>query len=119
MKHPLWLLPAVLFAWSAYVQWNDPDPVPWILAYGAVAACCTLAAFGRRPRAAITVLLVVLGGWMLWLTPGLVQWLGMGTPSILEEMKATAPHIEVVREFLGLLIAVVVLALLRFTGRQR
>jgi NO-binding membrane sensor protein with MHYT domain len=119
MKHPLWLLPALLFAWSAYVQWNDPDPVVWILAYGAVAACCALAAFGRRPRAAITVLLAGLVVWMLWLSPGFVQWLGMGAPSIVEEMKATAPHIEVVREFLGLLIAVAVLALLRFTGRKR
>jgi hypothetical protein len=108
MKHPLWLLPALLFAWSAYVQWNDPDPVVWILAYGAVAACCALAAFGRRPRAAITVLLAGLVVWMLWLSPGFV-----------EAMKATAPHIEVVREFLGLLIAVAVLALLRFTGRKR
>lgn len=118
MKRYLWLLPALLFAWSAYVQWNDPDPVVWILAYGAVATCCALAAFGRRPRAAITVLLVALGGWMLWMVPGFVRWLGMGAPSIVEEMQAHAPHIEVVREFLGLLVAVVVLAVFRFTGRK-
>ncbi len=118
MKHPLWLLPTLLFAWSAFVQWNDPDPVLWILVYGAVAACCALAAFGRRPRVVLTVLLAVLGGWMLWMAPGFVQWLGMGAPSIVEEMQAHEPHIELVREFLGLLIAVAVLAVLRFGGRK-
>lgn len=94
------------------MQWNDPDPVPWVLAYGTVAAFCGLAAFGRRPRPLITVALVVLGGWMLWLAPGFLAWLGMGMPSIVEAMQVHAPHIEVVREFLGLLIAVLVLLLL-------
>jgi hypothetical protein len=39
----------------------------------------------------------------------------LGTPSITAEMQATEPHIEVVREFLGLLIAVVSLAWLSLT----
>ena len=44
--------------------------------------------------------------------PGLIDWVLTGMPSIVSSMKATEPHIEVVREFLGLLIAVVSLLVL-------
>lgn len=33
----------VMFALSAVVQYNDPDPLRWVLLYGAAAAVCALA----------------------------------------------------------------------------
>ena len=42
----------------------------------------------------------------------------MGMPNTRAEMMATAPHIEVVREFLGLLIAVACLGVLFLSQRS-
>jgi hypothetical protein len=56
---------------------------------------------------------------MLTMVPGMVDWFNSGMPSITAEMQATAPHIEVVREFLGLLITVLALVRLTFsTARE-
>ena len=38
---------ALLFAFAAAVQANDPDPIAWILLYAAAAALAALAAAGR------------------------------------------------------------------------
>lgn len=39
---------ALLFTASAALQWNDPDPVAWILAYLVAAALSVAAAMGQR-----------------------------------------------------------------------
>lgn len=109
MKKTLYILLAVVFAVFAYLNLNDPDPVIWVLAYGAVAVLFACAAFGRADRRISGYLALALGTWMLTMAPGMVDWMNLGMPSIASEMKATEPHIEVVREFLGLLIAVVCL----------
>jgi hypothetical protein len=112
MKKILHLFLALVFAAFAYLNLNDPDPVIWVLAYGAVAVLCACAAFGRADRRIIGALAVALFCWMCTMLPGMIAWCKAGMPSITEEMQATAPHIEVVREFLGLTIAVVVLVAL-------
>ena len=109
MKKTLYILLSVVFAVFAYLNRNDPDPVIWVLAYGAVAVLFAYAAFGRADRRINGYLALALGTWMLTMAPGMVDWMNLGMPSIASEMKATEPHIEVVREFLGLLIAVVCL----------
>lgn len=38
-----------LFAYSAIVQLNDPDPIPWVLLYLAALAFCGLWVAGRMP----------------------------------------------------------------------
>jgi hypothetical protein len=43
----------------------------------------------------------------------------MGMPSIVEHMKAEAPHIEYTREFLGLILAGSTLAFYYFQGRRQ
>ena len=109
MKKILYILLAVVFAAFAYLNLNDPDPVVWVLAYSGVAVLFAFAAFGRADRRISGYLALALGIWMLTMAPGMVDWMEMGMPSITSEMKATEPHIEVVREFLGLLIAVLCL----------
>jgi hypothetical protein len=61
-----------LFAVGAAVQWNDPDPLPWMLAYGLAAVLSTAAARGRVwPR--VTVLFALgMALWFLWLAPSLL-----------------------------------------------
>ncbi len=115
MKKFFHLLLALMFAGFAYLNLNDPDPIKWVLAYGAVAVLFAFAAFGRADRRIVGALAVSLFVWMCTMTSGMVDWFQQGMPSITGEMHVTEPHIEVVREFLGLLIAVVALVGLYFT----
>ena len=41
---------AVLFAFAAAVQCNDPDPLRWMAMYGLAMLACGLALAGRLPR---------------------------------------------------------------------
>ena len=117
MKY-LHLLLALLFAAFAALQWNDPDPLVWVLAYGMVAVFFALAAWGRLPRWPVIAWTALLTLWMLSMVPGVVEWLRMGMPTITGSMKAEEPHIEVVREFGGLLVAVLALLWLVFRVRR-
>ena len=93
---------ALLFALCAYWQLNDPDPGLWVAMYGATALHFGLAAAGRTVRPLLLVTLLLTAGWALTLVPDFVGWLGDGMPNIATEMKTDQPHIELVREFLGL-----------------
>jgi len=100
---------SILFIVFAYVQINDPDPWLWVLLYGFVAVISGLAAFGKYYKFAIIggMAICVLG--LAFLLPDFLNWINMGTPNIAESMKTEKPHIEFVREFLGLGIAFSVL----------
>lgn len=50
MKIAGWIA-AALFLFSAALQWNDPDPLRWIVAYCTTAALSVAASLGRRVRA--------------------------------------------------------------------
>ncbi len=112
------LIIALLFALFAVLQWNDPDPLVWILAYGAVALLWGLAATGRFYKMPTVAVAVVITVWMAMLVPGFVSWVDSGMPSIVGTMQAEAPHIEVVREFLGLLVALAAVVSLLRVGKR-
>lgn len=107
MKRYLHLLFALAFAAFAYLNLNDPDPVKWVMGYGATSLLFACAFFGRADRRIIGWYAVAVFAWMCTMLPGMIDWARMGFPSITGSMEAHEPHIEVVREFLGLLIAVV------------
>lgn len=115
MRKAIHLFFAALFALFAYFNLNDPDPLAWVSAYGITALLFVIAAFGRSQRTAIGGIALILFLWMCTMFPGMVDWFQLGMPSITGEMKATDIHVEVVREFLGLLIAVVALVVLYLT----
>jgi Transmembrane family 220, helix len=69
---------AVLFAFAAAVQYNDPDPLQWMAMYGLAMLACGLALAGRLPR-----LLPALAGlgalvWAGTLAPGVVERVSLG-----------------------------------------
>lgn len=107
MRRILMLAAALIFLLFAYWNLNDPDAFLWVATYGVLALLFILALVGRVQRRIVLAVAVVLTLWMLTMLPGMVDWVRMGMPSITGSMQADAPHIEVVREFLGLLIAVV------------
>ena len=117
MKKFTCIVLVILFAASAYLNLNDPDPVIWVAAYGLVAALFAAAAFRRGDHRLTLGLGLVLLIWATTMLPGLIDWIGLGMPSITGSMKADSPHVEVVRECLGLLIAVASLGWLWSTQR--
>lgn len=104
MKLTNWIL-GILFILFAIVQLNDPDPLKWIILYGGVAVISILGAFGRYNRWFIWSGLSVCLIWLLTLVPDLMDWINMGMPSITEEMKAEEQHVELTREFFGVLVS--------------
>ncbi len=104
MKISNWALAALFFLF-ALVQYNDPDPVQWMLLYGGVAVLYVLYGLGRPNRPATWVGLAVALSWAASYVPDFWHWVQMGMPSIVETMKADKPYVELTREFLGLLIA--------------
>jgi len=107
------LLLALMFVVFAYLQLNDPDPVVWILIYGAMAVISVLAAFSIRPKVVMLVMLLVFFGYSFVYIDGLKEWLEQPDKSVLfdDVMKMQYPYIEESREFLGLMICIVVLAI--------
>ena len=93
-----------LFLGFAIVQWNDPDPVIWMIFYGVMSLIYILLALGKRFAFYLSVLMLITCiinmGFIL---PEIIKWIKDGMPSIVQSMKATIPSIEYTREFLGLL----------------
>ena len=103
------LILAALFALFAVVQLNDPDPWGWTLFYVFMTAVCAFAAFGKYHKWALLIGLAVCLVWTLSLLPEFIEWIRIGMPTITGQMKATEPHVEFTREFLGLFISGAVL----------
>ena len=115
------LVLAAMFVVFAFVQINDPDPVIWILIYGAMAVMCVLAAFGRYYYIPLIGLLLIFMGYSFVFLSGVGEWLASDDKSMLFDdiAKMQYPYIEESREFLGLLICVVTLIMHLVSARLR
>ncbi|MDX9750595.1 MAG: transmembrane 220 family protein [Flavobacteriales bacterium] len=114
----LHILLALLFLACTVLQFNDEGALPWIAAYGLVTLLFTAAAFGRYYRPLALMLTIILAVWALLLLPAFIDWLRMGAPTITGSMQAESPHVELVREFLGLLIAIAAMSFLVWRGTR-
>ncbi len=105
---------AAVFAWCAIVQYNDPDPLAWILVYAAAAGMAGLAAFGRFYPILPGLLAGICLFWMGSLSGGVQEFLGLGgDPRLLfQSMSPDRPWVEESREFIGL--AVILLCCLAY-----
>lgn len=101
----LWhALMALLFLFSVVVQGNDPDPVPWMLIYGA-AFVLTVAGVIGHPSAAASIALALLAGvWAMSLSPSLGAFLSRDLAATHFQMKAGDVIEEEARECGGLLL---------------
>jgi hypothetical protein len=99
---PLNYLMTAAFLFSVIVQYNDPDPVRWMLMYGSAGAACVLAIAGRLRWAFPAVVGVVALAWALTLAPSVFGKVAFRELFASFEMKDE--RIEVGREFGGLLI---------------
>ena len=109
---------AVLFLIFAALQFNDLDPWIWIGIYGAIAILCGLTASGRYfPKLILGATLLTIFG-IGWYLPDFVSWLQNGAASITSSMKAETPYVELVREFLGLVLVLATLGWLYWSGKK-
>ncbi len=97
---------AIVFIAFAVFQYNDPDPYIWMFVYGVTALLCLNAAMGKTFRLGNITVIMFSTIYMVLLIPQMVEWIVGGMPSIATEMKAESAHVELVREFFGLLITI-------------
>jgi hypothetical protein len=113
------LVLAFIFFSFAALQLNDTpgDVLFWFLIYSLVGL---ISAFGAFRKYNMWIIIVGLGASLYRLfrdLPEFLIWINSGTPSIVQEMKATSPYIETAREFFGLLLCIIALVFhyIRFT----
>ena len=104
---------AILFLGFAALQYNDPDPLVWILIYGAMSGVCFMAIRGKYYKPLMIGLAAVYIVYAALLSPALLTWLNSDDRSLLFDdlAKMQYPYIEETREILGLIICLVVLAI--------
>ena len=102
---------AVLFFLFAAVQLNDTpgDILFWFLIYSLIGMISAFAAFNKYNMWAILLGLAVVVFELFRKFPTFATWIGEGMPSIVAEMKATTPYVELAREYLGLVLCLAVL----------
>jgi Ca2+/H+ antiporter len=109
------LVLCILFVIFAGLQYNDPDPFIWIPIYLFAAFLCWRAYKGIHHRSVYIVAIVIYLLYAIYLffdTNGVISWASdHAAESIVQTMKAEKPWIEETREFGGLVILIVAMAI--------
>ena len=104
-----------VFILFAALQYNDPDPYIWVPIYLYTAVLCWLAFRNKFYPTAYLAGIVVYALYALYKVfdaNGLIDWATKHhAENLAETMKAEKPWIEETREFFGLIILIVVLAI--------
>lgn len=103
---------AAMFIFFASLQFNDPDPVRWVMIYGFTAIVSIFTALEETRSYFYFILisgLVISGIWMASMMPDFFQWIGAGAPDIFSSWREGSLMVELVREFLGLTICTIVI----------
>ncbi|WP_367916249.1 transmembrane 220 family protein [Leadbetterella sp. DM7] len=95
MKYLLYSL-IVIYVLSAAVQYNDPDPLVWMLVYLIPAALCYYRSQGRGDRVLYLSIGLVYLAWAVNQFPP--QWEGL----MFENLRMKTVNVELGRESLGL-----------------
>ncbi|TSD63293.1 hypothetical protein FFF34_016980 [Inquilinus sp. KBS0705] len=105
----------VLFVFFAALQYNDPDPYVWMPIYLYSAALCYMASQKRfYPKAYLAGIIVyaAYAAYLFYDRTGVLDWMKEHhAESMVQTMKAEKPWIEESREFFGLVILIVVIAI--------
>jgi hypothetical protein len=109
----------ILFLLFAIVQFNDPDPWAWILIYCFISIISILSALGKHSKWAAYLVLLVSMIWMVFLFPGLWQWITQEPfDALFGGMDPSRIHLEESREFLGLFIGVISVMYIIFQNQK-
>lgn len=108
---------ALLFLLAVIVNLNDPDPVAWVLIYGAAAWASFLAALGRPLRALASAVAAVALLWAATIVPRVVGKVPFRDMFAAWEMQNAG--VEESREMYGLLLIALWMAVIALRGRRR
>ena len=101
---------AAVFLLMAGLQFNDPDPIYWVAAYGGSALVALSKAMGRFSDFWAAIVIGAVAAGIIFSIPGVLNFIDYGTfEELTGEMMASKEYIESTREFGGLLIALIVL----------
>ena len=105
----------LVFILFAAVQYNDPDPYLWIPIYLYPAVLCYWAVKKSYPKWGYYIGFAIFGVYAIYKLfdeNGVIDWIRYHqATSIASTMKAEQPWVEETREFFGLVIILVVLAI--------
>ncbi len=114
--HLLFALTLVAFA---YLQLNDPDPVVWTLFYLICAVVPLLELINKRNRyvfwIAVGLCILDLG---IYTHGASTYYLHSNEEALMQSMNPAKPYIEEAREFLGSLIALVLINISYWLGSK-
>ena len=89
----------------AVVQWNDPDPVFWIIIYGLAALILLLNLLGWHSRLLLGICITAGILYSLTYVGGVIEYFTANDlGAIADKMHYDRPYIELTREFFGLWI---------------
>jgi len=115
MKRAYHSVAAALLLVMAAIQFNDPDPIYWVTVYAVAAIIPIGQLIGRRFPALWTLVMGMIIAGLLMSLPGFWNYLTADDfLSITREMLGDKPYVEYGREFLGLMIAALLLLPYRF-----
>lgn len=96
----------------AAIQLNDPDPLYWVAVYLAAALLSGALCFGSRLQTLSKVVLGMVLAGLLISGPGVIEYFAaQDYSSIYGSMSGDKPYVESAREFGGLVIVAIYLAL--------
>ena len=110
----------ITLCWFSWLQFNDPDAVLWIIIYGVAAVVPLLGLFGKvyLPFSLIAALLCLLE--LLFNIPGYyTYWLHRHDEVLMQSMNPDKPYIEEAREFLGSLIALLMVSISHYLAKRK
>jgi len=114
---------SLMFVCFAVLQYNDPDPYIWIPIYLLPAFLCWQASKGKYDTSLYVLsmgICIVYGIYLFFDKNGVLSWAKEhASESLVNSMKAEKPWIEESREFLGLLIVLIVLVINYIFGRKQ
>jgi Transmembrane family 220, helix len=106
---------SILFIIFAVLQYNDPDPFTWIPIYLFAAFLCWRASQGIHHRSLYIIAISIYMIYAIYLVfekNGVISWASEhAAESLVTSMKAEKPWIEETREFGGLLILIIAMAM--------
>lgn len=102
---------------GAMVQYNDPDPLFWIVIYSAASACCVIYLSGRSVARPALIIAVAGIAWALFLVPRVLGETSLS--EIFASISMQTRAVEEAREIGGLLlISAWMLVLWRYPPRR-
>lgn len=116
-----WLhyLTVIIFIIFGIIQFNDPDFWIWTPIYWLIALIPVLFLRNLLNQKFLLLCIILYGLFMISYIADIIDWINGGMDNIAGSMKAEEPHIELAREFFGLVICLSVMFIYYFKNKSK